>query len=216
MEPGDETRLVTFGLWFYSWSGQREYAVQLGERIAELNPNDAAVHMSLGVVYAYAGNRSASNKAFRRMLELAPEIVLGHTWLAFNAIAAGGLDRALEELRLQENLLGDDTRRIVFLPDLAYCYSRIGRRDDADRILQEIESLGSTIDLGAGTWATAYLAMGDEEKALEQLELVAQKARNHETDQGFLNVMSLRMNHLDDPTLKKPEFVEVFGRICGD
>nr|NIO39541.1 hypothetical protein [Burkholderiales bacterium] len=121
MEPGDETRLVTFGLWFYSWRGQRDYAVELGERIAELNPNDAAVHMSLGVVYAYAGDRSASNRSFQRMLEMAPEIVLGHTWLAFNEIAMGNTDRALEELRLEEDLLGDDTRRIVFLPDLAYC-----------------------------------------------------------------------------------------------
>lgn len=216
MEPGDETSLVTFGLWFYSWRGQREYAVQLGEKIAKLNPNDAAVHMSLGVVYAYAGDRDASNEAFRKMLEMAPEIVLGHTFLAFNEIAMGNSDRALEELRLEEELLGDDTRRIVFLPDLAYCYSRIGHHDDAKRILQELETLGRTMDLGAGTWATAYLAMGDEKRALEQLELVAQKARNHETDQGFLNVMSLRMNHLDDPTLKKPEFVEVFSRIKGD
>jgi hypothetical protein len=35
-------------------------------------------------------------------------------------------------------------------------------------------------------------------------------------DHGFFNVMSLRMNHLNDPTLEKPEFVEVFSRIRGD
>ena len=211
MEPGDETRLLTFGLWFYSWIGRKEYAVELGEKVVELNPNDAAAHMSLGVVYAYAGDRAASIKSFRRMMELSPEVVLGHHWLAFNEIALGNADDALKEMRLVEKLLGDDHRRIVFLPDLAYGYACIGHHDDARRVIDEMEKIGRTTDLGAGSWVAVHLALGDEEKALEQLEIVAQKARRHESDAGFLNVMSLRMNQLDDP-----EFVEVFSRIVGD
>lgn len=216
MEPGDETRLVSFQLWFYSWNGQRDYAVEMGEMVVELNPNDAAAHMGLGIVYAYAGDRTASIRSFRRMMELSPEVVLGHHWSAFNEIALGNVDNALEEMSLVEKLLGDDNRRIVFLPDLAYAYARIGRHDDARRVIDEMETLGSTMDLGAGSWVAVHLALGNEKKALEQLEIVAQKARNHESDAGFLNVMSLRMNHLDDPVLEKPEFVEVFSRIVGD
>ena len=78
-----------------------------------------------------------------------------------------------------------------------------------------METLAGDKDLGAGSWVAAYLALGDEKKALEQLEIVAEKARKHETDAGFLNVMSLRMNHLADPTLEQPEFVDVFSRIVG-
>jgi TolB-like protein len=215
LEPGDENSLASFGLWFYSWRGQRDYAVRLGERIAELNPNDVGAHLSLAIVYAYAGNRAASSRTFRRMMEVIPDSPLAHIWLAFNEIALGNRERALEELRLVEKLLGNH-RHIVFLPDLAYCYAQIGRPEDAERVMREIETLGSGVDLGAGTWATAYLAIGDEKQALEQLERVAAKARNHESDQGFLNVMSLRMNHLADPTLEKPEFVDVFSRITGD
>jgi TolB-like protein len=216
IEPGDENELTSINLWFYSWSGQKERAVEIGEKVAALNPNDASAHLSLAIVYAYAGQREASSQSFHRMIELSPEVVLGHHWLAFNEVALGNEEAALREMQLVEQLLGDDQRKIVFLPDLAYAYSRVGRHDDARRIVAEMEVLAGDKDLGAGSWVAAHLAMGDEQKALEQLEILAEKARNHETDGGFLNVMSLRMNHLADPTLEKPEFVDVFSRIVGD
>lgn len=104
----------------------------------------------------------------------------------------------------------------MYLPELAYSYSRIGQSDEAERLLDEIRARESEIEVGAGTWAVAYLAIGDEQRALEQLEIVAEKARNHEPDQGYLNVMNLKMNYLSDPRLEKPEFVDVLGRIAGD
>ncbi|MEP5568737.1 MAG: hypothetical protein ABJN62_12930 [Halioglobus sp.] len=216
LEPGDESRLLTFGLWFYSWIGQKEYAVELGERVVDLDPNDPAAHMSLGVVYAYAGRRQASINSFRRMNELSPEVVLGHHWMIFNEIALGNQENALREMSLVKNLLADDDRKIVFLPDLAYAHARLGLHDEARNIVEEMAAIGSKLDLGAGSWATAYLALGDEKKALEQLEIVAEKARRNEPDAGFLNVMSLRMNHMDDPSLAKPEFEEVFKKIVGE
>jgi TolB-like protein/cytochrome c-type biogenesis protein CcmH/NrfG len=216
IEPGDENRLSSINLWFYSWNGQKDRAVEIGEKVVALDPNDASAHMSLAIVYAYAGKREASCRSFHRMIELSPEVVLGHHWLAFNEIALGNEEAALREMQLVEQLLGDDPRKIVFLPDLAYAYSRVGHHDDARRLVAEMEVLAGDKDLGAGTWVAAHLAMGDEKKALEKLEVLADKARNHETDAGFLNVMSLRMNHLADPTLEKPRFVDVFNRIVGD
>ena len=64
--------------------------------------------------------------------------------------------------------------------------------------------------------AEAYLAIGEDEKALEWLELVAQKAARHEPDGYFFGLMSLRMNVLADPVLDRPEFVAALSRIRGD
>ena len=104
----------------------------------------------------------------------------------------------------------------MFLPELAYGYSRIGSSADARRVFEEIRTRADESEIGAGAWAVAYLAVGDEPRALEQLEIVAAKARNHEPDQGYINVMNLRMNYMSDPTLEKPEFAAVLGRIHGD
>ena len=104
----------------------------------------------------------------------------------------------------------------MFLPELAHGYSRAGSPEDARRVFEEIQARASEIEVGAGAWAVAYLAIGDEARSLEQLEIVAEKARNHEPDQGYINVMNLRMNYLADPTLEKPEFADVLERIRGD
>jgi hypothetical protein len=112
-------------------------------------------------------------------------------------------------------MLGGD-RPIVFLPELAYAYSRLGRDDDVARLFAEIEMRAVEVDVGAGTWAMAYLAAGDEDEALRWLEASAEKVRNHEPDQGYLHLMNLKMNFLADPRLEEPRFAEALGRIRGD
>jgi TolB-like protein len=214
LQAGDEARLTAAQLWVLYWMGSAQ-AVRIGEKVAELNPNDQGAHLGLGVLYAYAGDRPASIRSLGRALALAPTNPLSRVWLAYNAIALGNLVEALADLQAVEQLLGDN-RPIVLLPELAYAYARIGRSDDARRLFAEIQALGSKSDIGAGTWALAYVAIGDDKQALRSLETMVQKARKHEPDQGYINVMNLKMNFLADPHIKEPAFADVLSRIRGD
>jgi tetratricopeptide (TPR) repeat protein len=215
LQPADEAQLAPYQLWVLYWIGNHAQAIRIGEKIAALNPNDPTAHLGLGVVYAYAGDRSASARSLGRALELNPANALARVWLAYNAIALGNPADALADLKTVEQLLGD-ARPVVFLPELAYAYARIGRSADARRLFAEIQALGNKSDIGAGTWAVAYFAIGDDQQALRSLEAVAQKARNHEPDQGYINVMNLKMNFLVDPRVEKPPFADVLSRIRGD
>jgi TolB-like protein len=215
VEPRDEAALIAASVWVYAWMGRREDAIRIGAKNAALNPNDSGAHFTAGIAYAYAGDRAASTRSLRRGEALAPALPLIQIWLADNDISLGNDERGLAGLRLVEQLLGEN-RQTVFLPELAYGYSRVGSPDDARRVFEEIRARANDVEVGAGAWAMAYLAVGDEPRALEQLEIVAAKARNHEPDQGYVNVMNLRMNYLADPTLEKPEFADVLERIRGD
>ena len=62
----------------------------------------------------------------------------------------------------------------------------------------------------------AYLAIGDQTHALESLELAAQKAANHELDEGFIILLALQANVTNDPVLKQPEFVSALARVRGN
>jgi hypothetical protein len=92
--------------------------------------------------------------------------------------------------------------------------SRAPRRCRA--VVRRDRSAGADTDVGVGTWALAYLAAGDEEEALHQLESAAEKARNHETDQGYLHLMNLKMTFLADPRIEEPRFAAVLSRVRGD
>jgi hypothetical protein len=62
----------------------------------------------------------------------------------------------------------------------------------------------------------AYLAVGDEARALEWLEIAAEKAANHEPDEDATVLVALKTNVTNDPVLRQPEFVDVMSRIRGD
>jgi tetratricopeptide (TPR) repeat protein len=169
----------------------------------------------LGVLYAYAGDRDASNGALGRALEINARAALARAWVFYNAVASNDRERALAELARLQEILGDNPP-IVFLLEIGYAYGRLGLRDDAQRVFAKVEAAAREQDIGAGGWALAYLAVGDETRALEQLEAAAAKVARHEADAGYLSLMNLRMNFLADPLVTTPRFAEVLARIRGD
>jgi TolB-like protein len=215
LDAAEERALGAAALWVLSWMENHAAALRIARQLVELNPNDPGPHLFLGVIHAYVGDRAASIQNLNRSLELAPANVLAHAWLAYDAVALGNDAEALAEMQLLERMLGDN-RPLVFLPELAYAYSRLGRDDDVARLFAEIEARAADTDVGVGTWAMAYLAAGDEDEALRRLEAVTEKVRNHEPDQGYLQLMNLKMNFLADPKLEEPRFAEVLSRIRGD
>jgi Flp pilus assembly protein TadD len=176
---------------------------------------DWSTNWSLGLVELWTGNPDAAAAAIRRGIVLAPNLPLQHSFLAFAEIARGEYDEAGRELELNERLLGPN-RTVISLIDTAYGYGRIGRSDDARRVFNESEALAADQDIGAGGWAAAYLAIGDEAAALESLRQGAEKARNKVPDAGIFTLMNLRMNATADPVPERPEFVAVRRQLTGE
>jgi TolB-like protein len=208
-------RPPTYYHWFQSWTGRRTEAIESAERSVALNPLDWASHWFLGIVSLYAGEHDAAAAAFRRGIELAPTLSLQHAWLAEAEIARGNSEVAFNELRLAEELLGTN-RVIISLLDILYGYGRIGRGADAERLFAEVQQQSATQEIGAGGWASAYLAIGDQARALEWLRVGAERAREKKLDQGFFTLMNIRMNPTADPVLEQPEFVAVREALTGD
>jgi len=80
-------------------------------------------------------------------------------------------------------------------------------------LFDEIVSQGDLEQLGTGTQAAAYLAVGKDEEALEWLRAAAEKARNHEFDQGFWSLMHLTKNIT--AVTCSPRLVRGRLRVCG-
>jgi TolB-like protein/Tfp pilus assembly protein PilF len=215
INSGTDRTLVGAALFALSWTGRTADAVRVASKDAELDPNEAQAHVNLGVAQAYSGDRTGSNRSFNRALELSPNSLVARTWLAYNAIAVGDNETALVELQMLEQALGASPP-FVFLPELAYAYSRLGRSADVARLVAQAQSRAEETDGGAGASAMASLALGDENEALRWLEVGAEKARNHEPDPGIIQLMNLKLNFLADPRLEEPRFAEVLSRIRGD
>jgi TolB-like protein len=206
---------TNYFIWALSWMRQFERAIEVQELNLARDPNYWGAHWYLGIVNLYAGNADAAAAAFRRGIEIAPSLSLQHSWLAWAEIARGNDAAALRELQAAETLLGDN-RALISLIDLVYSHGRLGRSADAARLFAEVQTAAASQDIGTGGWAAAYLGIGDREKALEQLRLGAERARDKVLDPGFFTLMNLRMNTTKDPVLELPEFSAARERLTGD
>jgi TolB-like protein len=204
--------ITNFEFYLLTYLGRHDEAEALVERAVKLEPR---IRFQRGVLLGYRGDYDRAAETLRASMTDVPILnVLIRDWLTRVEIARGDFTAAAEELALAERL---PDAFVVFLPIWAYCYGRIGDLESARRIvarIREAEAAGDSV--GAGGWALASLALDEDNRALEWLETAAQKAANHEMDEGFFNLMALRMNVTDDPRLKQARFRAVLERIRGD
>ena len=201
--------------WLNAYMGRREEAIRIGQRRVELDPVSGGAHRILGIAMSLLREHEAAADALRRSEALAPANPLTRVYIGFSEVGLQNPVGALAELQLAEQLMGE-SRVLSLLPEIAQAYAIIGRDDDARRLFDEVSAVAVDREIGAGTWALAYLAIRDREKTLEWLEVGARKAESHEPDPGFFALMFIRTNVLGDPLLDEPEFVALRNRLEGD
>jgi tetratricopeptide (TPR) repeat protein len=197
-----------------AYLGDFPSAVAIARRLTALNPRDWLAHRNLAQTLLRAEQLDGAAAAVQRALELAPASGSAHRLAAQIAQARGAPDAALRETELAEQLL--PSRNRLALAQLALLYGALGRAGDAQRLSSEVTAGAAPERVGAGNWAMALLAVGDEQKALEWLETAARTAAAHDADASFLNLMQLRSTRSLHPALTRPEFGRVLDRIAGD
>ncbi len=194
---------------------RREYseAIELMERVVELDPNNPSRQQNLGVAYRYAGDYERAAAAFRTGLELQPTSVTLHVNLAIAEVGRGDHPEALRQLNLAEVLSGEAGPNTFRLAQMARVYSQAGRQDDAMRMFNALEQRAQGAPVGEATWASAYAAIGDHERALEHLETAVRD--RVPTDSGTLG--QLAANVFVDPVSETdPRYRELLRGLWSD
>ena len=102
-------------------------------------------------------------------------------------IARGNRAAALEQLRLSEDITAAERATVVPADVGLLLRPARTQRDDARRIFAEIEQREAAgTRFGAGGWAMASLAVGDEARALEWLEDRRRQSREPRARRGLL------------------------------
>jgi DNA-binding winged helix-turn-helix (wHTH) protein len=201
--------------WFYCWCEDPAAGLRRARRNLALRPNSWIAHRDLGITLCYAGDRRGAAAALAYSAHIAPANPVTLAWRAYLQVASGNTPGARGALGKVEQAL-QPRIPLELLPELAYAYARIGDANRAERLFGQIHEHARRQDVGCGAWAMAMLALGDVDAARLWLARAAEKARRHEPDPGFLNLMNLKMNFLADPTLEMREFAQLLARIRGN
>jgi len=158
---------------YYSWylivTGNTEKAIQEGKRAVELDTLSAEIHSILGLDFYFARRYAEAAAEVRRCLELDPDYPPGYFYLGLIYAQEGRLDDAIAAQRKSAQLFGNENAAWP-LPELARDYALAGRSAEARQALQDILNHKQNVYVLPYGIAVAYAALGEKDKAFEQLE----------------------------------------------
>jgi TolB-like protein/Flp pilus assembly protein TadD len=218
LNPNDADVLLSYAQ-FKTFRGEYDAALPMAERLVALNPTlpdlnatGAGSLYSVWEAHVYAGNTDKAIEHLELHLELHPRQIPARINLGFMEVRREN-DAAAEEAFDRVAELTAGRRSATIAANLAYGYSRIGRRGEAERLVQEIESVSGTVS--DATSALAHLAIGDRARSLERLDRAIEMIRRHELDAGWFNLMMFKHNLTGDPDLEQPDFKARRAKIAG-
>jgi len=166
LSPNDVNVLVQYAE-FKRARGERDEAIRLHRRALELDPNSWFVLFQFGATYRNFGEWDAAAATFQNVLNRYPADVRSNVLLAVIEAHRGNATEAVRLLQLAEQL-GPPLFHVV---RMVQAYALAGRPEEARRMFTEFEQRAAAEGIGDAWWATAHVAVGDYEQALERLEL---------------------------------------------
>ena len=160
LAPGKPEVLRDYGLLMYLL-GRLEEAVMHGRRAIELDPLSAISYLYLSFSLLALGKPKDAESACRKALEISPDVISLRYWMGMVLDAQGRQEEALADALLEKV-------DWVRLTTLACLYHRIGRRQESDAALAELEATNA--DLSAFQIAQAHALRGESDEAFAWLE----------------------------------------------
>jgi len=148
--------------------GRHDEAVREAKRALELDPLSLIIHTAVGDALYYARRNDEAIGYYRRSIDMDPNFLPGHTDLARSLEQAGRHEEAIAEYRKAEMLAPQGPPEPS--SGLAHVYARMGRREDALRIVEELKALSATRYVSPYGLGSIHACLGDVETALDWLE----------------------------------------------
>ena len=192
---------------FLSFTGDHGAAVELARRATMLAPRDPASHYLLGHTLAFAGSPAAAVESVRRAITLNSSASNSHLLLGEIEFLLGNNKSAQAELVLSEQLSNPGTDSIEDMAILIYTYSRLGLKQDTQRLFSYFNARVATGEyVSTSTLALAYLAIGNKNVTFDLL--------NRNPNEGIEALQHIKFNILKDPALETSRFQELRRRIA--
>ena len=138
------------------------------KRAQELDPLSLITSADIGFALYLSRQYDRAIEQFQKTIEMDPNFVAAHARLGWTYLAKGMYQEAIAELNKAE-ALDERSRRIAVL---GYAYAMAGKRDKAQKILDELKGLSKQPHryVSPFDFALIYMGLGDKDLAFEWLE----------------------------------------------
>jgi DNA-binding winged helix-turn-helix (wHTH) protein/TolB-like protein/Tfp pilus assembly protein PilF len=165
LDPEDPGTLTEYGIYYQS-IGRFDDAVRVREAAAKLLPTAAPLTANIGFSCYFARQPERAIQYYQKALELNPR----HAW-SYQGIGMSYMDmeRYADAIPQIEKAVELSERNPRTLAVLGHAYAKAGRREDATRLLRELQVRAKEENISSYFLALLYSAI-DRDKAFEYLE----------------------------------------------
>ena len=202
MNPNDATARQWFANDTLANIGQTERELAELKRALELDPLSLIINANLGVAYIHAGRLDEAIAQLRKTVEMDGAFYYARYNLAQALELKGLIPEATAEYQKTISMTEDP----VPLGMLGRLYASHGRKDEAQKILQQLRQRREQRYTPAYSLALVYLGLGDRNQALNWLE------EGYRERDGF-NIGPIRVDPLLTPLHGDPRFEALAEKI---
>lgn len=184
--------------------GQFDEAIASSKRSVVVDPLSLIVNSDLAFNYLNAHRFDDAIAQSRKTLEIDPNFHIAREYLAMALQFEGKLADALAEYQKAKAAATDEPYTLSLL---AQAYARSGSRDEAQRILTDLEQQSRTKFVSEWSIAVIRLSLGDKDGAIAAL----QKA----FDQHAPEILTLKYDPLLDDLHGDPRFEALVQKLLG-
>jgi serine/threonine protein kinase/Flp pilus assembly protein TadD len=191
----------SFGTYFQAF-GRLDQAMEernLAEKLDPLSPFTVA---NAGYPYYYARQYDEAIKHYRKALELDPNYSWGHLWIGQAYLQKEMYKEAIDEINQAIRLSNGDTRPLA---TLGHAYAVAGRRDDAMKVLAQLQEMAKQRYVSPYFIALVYVGLREDDQAFAWL----QKA--YEERHPYLILM--KVEPVFDRLRPDPRFADLARRV---
>jgi tetratricopeptide (TPR) repeat protein len=167
LDPDEANTWHWYGGDYLTVLGQWDEAIAATQRARTLDPLSPTFSAAAGFTLYRAGRYRQAEELFQGLRSLDPDFILVNSGWGQIMLIQGRYGEAIEAL---EHAVDPTTRHSIDLSLLAHAYAKAGRRDDARRLLRELEERAASGYVSGASMALAYAGLADTASAFRWLE----------------------------------------------
>jgi len=182
--------------------GQFEDGVAELKRALQLDPLSVIINADVGTVLTSARRYDEAIEQLRKTLEMDPSFYYAHYHLG-EALEMKGLNEdAVAEYEKATALNDDPVPQAL----LGHLYAKMGRKDEARRILQRLRDSPKERYVSPYLFAMIHLGLGEKDRAIDFLE------KTYEDRDGY-NIAFIKVDPFLDPLHGDPRFEALVQKV---
>ncbi len=182
--------------------GQFEDGVAELKRALQLDPLSVIINADVGTVLTSAGRYNEAIEQLRKTLEMNPSFHYAHYNLGEALEMKGLTEDAIAEYEKATALNDDPVPRAL----LGHLYAKIGRKDEARRILQRLRDSAKERYVTPYLFAMIHLGLGEKDRAIDFLE------KTYEDRDGY-NIAFIKVDPFLDLLHGDPRFEALVQKV---